>query len=47
MYAMGNANTIARNKRILQDKDYIEQHGSKYVFVDPVFQLWLNQEYNL
>lgn len=47
LYAMGNANTIARNKRILQDKDYIEQHGSKYVFVDPLFQLWLNQEYNL
>ena len=46
MYAMGNANTIARNKRILQDKDYIEQQGQKFSFVDPIFQLWFNQEYN-
>ena len=45
LYAMGNANTINRNKRILQDKDYIEQQGQKYVFVDPIFQLWFNQEY--
>ena len=46
MYTMGNANTINRNKRILQDKDYIEQQGQQYAFVDPVFQLWFNQEYN-
>jgi len=46
MYTMGNANTIARNKRILQDKDYIEQQGQKFSFVDPIFQLWFNQEYN-
>lgn len=46
MYAMGNANSIARNKRILQDKDYIEQQGHKFSFVDPIFQLWFNQEYN-
>jgi hypothetical protein len=46
LYAMGNANTIARNKRILQDKDYIEQRGQRFDFVDPIFQLWFNQEYN-
>ena len=46
MYTMGNANTIARNKRILQNKDYIEQQGQKFSFVDPIFQLWFNQEYN-
>ena len=46
LYAMGNANTIARNKRILQDKDYIEQRGHRFEFVDPIFQLWFNQEYN-
>ena len=37
LYAMGNANTIARNKRILQDKDYIEQRGQRFEFVDPIF----------
>ena len=45
LYHMGNANTIARNKRILQDKDIIEQRGKKFEFVDPIFQLWLSQEY--
>ncbi len=45
LYHMGNANTIARNKRILQDKDIIEQRGKKFEFVDPIFQLWLSREY--
>ncbi len=46
LYTMGNANTIARNKRILQDKDIIEQQGKTFEFVDPIFQLWLNQQFN-
>ena len=45
LYAMGNANTIARNKRILQDKDIIEQRGKEFEFVDPIFQLWLSRQY--
>ena len=45
LYHMGNANTIARNKRILQDKDFIEQRGKKFEFVDPIFQLWLSREF--
>lgn len=47
IYAMGNANTIARNKRILQDKDIIEQRGKEYEFVDPIFQIWFNQQFRL
>ena len=46
LYGLGNANAIIRNKRILQDKDFIEQHGQKFEFVDPIFQLWFNQEYS-
>ena len=46
LYPLGNANTIVRNKRILQDKDIIEMNGDAFDFVDPVFQLWFSQEYN-
>lgn len=45
LYTLGNANTIVRNKRILQDKDIIEQQGKEFVFVDPIFQLWFNQQF--
>ena len=46
LYPLGNANTIVRNKRILQDKDIIEMNGDAFDFVDPIFQLWFSQEYN-
>lgn len=46
LYPLGNANTINRNKRILQDKDIIELRGQLFNFVDPIFRLWFNQEYN-
>ena len=44
IYRLGNPNTIARNKRILQDKDIIELEGDHFTFVDPIFQLWLTRE---
>lgn len=47
IYHLGNANTIARNKRILQDKDIIEHDGDHFIFVDPIFKLWLTQETEL
>lgn len=40
IYALGNANSIARNKRILQDRDIIESTDGHFEFVDPIFQLW-------
>ena len=44
IYPMGNANTITRNKRILQDKDIIELDHGVFSFVDPIFELWFKQE---
>ena len=44
IYRLGNPNTIARNKRILQYKDIIELEGDHFTFVDPIFQLWLTRE---
>ena len=46
IYAMGNANTIARNKRILQDKDIIEQRGKVFTLLTRFSNSGFNQEYN-
>lgn len=45
-YGLGGAQTIVRNKSVLEEKDLIEQKGRQnYLFVDPVFRLWFRQNY--
>lgn len=44
-FSLGNPNTIAKNKRALQNKDMIEQRGGLFVFVDPVYRLWFTGEH--
>ena len=44
-YAMGNPNTISKNKKILKDKDIIEEKQGSLRFVDPIYLLWFSQEY--
>ena len=38
-------NTISKNKKVLKDKDIIEERKGRLRFVDPVYQLWFSQEY--
>ena len=45
-YDLGSAQTITRNKRVLAEKDFVEKQGNKFVFSDPIFELWFNKEYN-
>lgn len=44
-YELGNAQTITRNKRMLSQKDFMEKEGNRYVFSDPIFELWFKREY--
>ena len=44
-YALGNPNTISKNKKVLKEKDIIEERKGKLVFVDPVYRLWFSQDY--
>lgn len=44
-YALGNPNTISKNKKVLKDKDIIEERKGELMFVDPVYRLWFSQEY--
>lgn len=44
-YALGNPNTISKNKKVLRDKDIIEEKKGELVFVDPVYRLWFSKEY--
>lgn len=44
-YALGNPNTISKNKKVLRDKDIIEERKGELGFVDPVYRLWFSQEY--
>ncbi len=45
VYNLGNPNTIAKNKKVLQNKDIIEMQDKTYTFVDPIYQLWFKDEY--
>ncbi|MCO7111921.1 hypothetical protein NIB75_03450 [Bacteroides uniformis] len=42
-YELGSAQTITRNKRMLTERDFIEKEGNKYVFSDPIFELWFEE----
>lgn len=44
-YGLGSAQTITRNKRMLTERDFIEKEEDRYVFSDPVFELWFKREY--
>lgn len=44
-YELGSAQTITRNKRMLSEKDFMEKEGNRYVFSDPIFELWFKKEY--
>ena len=44
-YHLGNPNTISKNKKILQNKDIVEQQGGRLVFLDPIYRLWFSKEY--
>lgn len=44
-YGLGSAQTITRNKRILTERDFIEKEEERYVFSDPVFELWFKRKY--
>ena len=45
LYALGNPNTISKNKKVLKEKDIIEEAKGKLVFVDPVYHLWFSRNY--
>ncbi|MCR5361459.1 MAG: ATP-binding protein [Bacteroidales bacterium] len=44
-YHLGAPRTITLNKKVLVNRDIIEQSGSTYRFVDPVYELWFKREY--
>ncbi len=47
IYRLGNPNTIAKNKKTLQNRDIIEKQKEEFVFVDPIYRLWFKEEYCL
>lgn len=42
-YHLGNPNTITRNKKVLQEKSFVEVENGNLVISDPVFKLWYKQ----
>lgn len=39
-YHLGNPNTINRNKKVLQEKSFVDSEEGHLVIADPVFKLW-------
>lgn len=46
-YELGGAQTIAKNKRVLVEKDFVERTGDGFHFVDPLFAIWFRRRYNI
>ena len=45
-YHLGNPNTLAKNKRVLQERDILEPApNGGLALVDPIYRLWLLQTY--
>lgn len=44
-YALGNQQTITRNKHRLRELDIVEEMDTHFVFVDAVYELWFRQQY--
>ena len=44
-YGLGAPRTVTRNKKTLEERDFIEKWGEGYRMVDPVFELWFKKEY--
>jgi hypothetical protein len=42
-YHLGNPNTINRNKKVLQEKSFIDSEEGRLVIADPVFLLWFKE----
>lgn len=38
---------IAKNKRMLVEKDFVEKQGNAFRFVDPLFAIWFKRRYNI
>lgn len=45
LYALGNPNTISKNKKVLKEKDIIEEVKGTLVFVDSIYHLWFSRNY--
>ena len=43
-YNLGNPNALARNKRILQQRDILTQSTTALRFIDPIYRLWLRSQ---
>lgn len=46
-YELGGSQTIAKNKRTLVEKDFVEKTADGYSFVDPLFALWFKRRYSI
>ena len=44
-YALGNQQTITRNKHRLRELDIVEEKDGRFVFVDAVYELWFRLQY--
>ena len=44
-YKIGTPQNVAKNKKMLQNRDIIEKTKDGFVFLDPVFKLWFVKMY--
>ena len=44
-YRLGTPHNVTKNKRSLQNRDFIDKTSEGLVFLDPVFEKWFKKEY--
>ncbi len=45
-YNLGTPHNVSKNKEILIKKEIIDKEGDKFIFLDPVFEIWFNLKFN-
>lgn len=46
-FELGQPRSITKNKKVIVEKDIVENVKGHFQFVDPLFELWLKREYNI
>lgn len=46
-YGLGTPNNVRKNIRVLEELDIIDKYEGQFIFLDPVFKVWMTRTFNI
>lgn len=46
-YGLGTPNNVRKNIKVLEEHDIIDKYDGNYIFLDPVFKVWMTRTFRL